>query len=269
METAKLEQNPIAWHGQDPYTEEETLRLRRSCEMLREDAEQAAVGRRYDVLDVGCGIGPLRQWLPAARFRITGIDMNPHAVETAKQHYDSCLLLDGEQEWPLPAASLDAVHAGAILEHVINWHGPLNQANRTLRDGGLLVASVPNLCYWKSLKRMLRFKQPHWLTQMKHVHGYTLTFLRELIELHGFEITALEADRVNLPLLRDRPWVLRKCAAIGSVFVLSARLVRRVRVEDRDLAYKFPAHTPVGLRSIEVLSTGEERGTAGADSDHG
>lgn len=244
--------NATAWHGDKPYDAKETIRLRRACELLRE-LLPATPGRRRDVLDVGCGIGPLRPFLPAEEFRIVGLEISAQAAELARQNYDACEVCDAEQPWPIEPASVDGVHAGAVMEHVLDWHAPLNHANRVLRDDGLIVIAVPNLRYWKEIRRLIRGRQPHWLRCMKHVHAYTPTFLKELVGIHGFAPVAVEADRVNLPLLpRKSRWVRRRFAGWGSVLILAARLVRRVRVEDRDRAADFPNHKPVACRSIEI-----------------
>ncbi len=241
-------------HGDAPYDREESVRLERACEAFRRHAECPGSGRRYRILDVGCGIGPLRRWLPAERFEIVGLDRLADAVAIAREHYDECKVADLERDWPVEPASFDGVHAGAFLEHVADWHGPLNQANRALRQEGLIVASVPNLRYWKEIRRLIRGGQPHWLKDVQHLHAYTPRFLCELISLHGFKVVDLQADRVNLPLLKwcDR-WLARRLAGIGSVLIVSARLQRRVRIEDEALKASFPNHRPVALRSIEVL----------------
>jgi len=245
--------NAPAWHADQPYDEKESVRLVRACELFSRHAEGQAGNRRYALLDVGCGVGPLRRWLPADRFRIVGLEISEAAAAVARETYDACEVCDVEGAWPVEAGGFDGVHAGAVLEHVLDWHAPLNHANTALRDGGLLVIAVPNLRYWKEIRRLIRGRQPHWLRDMKHVHGYTPKFLCELVGLHGFEIAAMEADRVNLPLLPKRSaWVRRRFARLGSVLILSARRVRPARVEDHGRAGEFPNHKPVGCRSIEV-----------------
>ena len=77
----------------------------------------------------------------------------------AARNYDKCEVADIEEPWPVEPASFDGLHAGAILEHVVNWHAPLNSANRALRDDGLIVVSVPNLRYWKEVRKLIVGKQ--------------------------------------------------------------------------------------------------------------
>jgi SAM-dependent methyltransferase len=243
-----------AWHAEKPYDRKEIIRLVKACELIRRHCEDLWAGRRYDLLDVGCGVGPMREWLPAERFNITGLEISETAAAAARENYDACEVADVEATWPVEPAGFDGIHAGAILEHVADWHAPLNHANTALRDGGLLVVAVPNLRYWKEIRRLIRGRQPHWLTDVQHLHGYTPKFLTTLVSLHGFEVFSLEADRVNLPLLPNRSrWVTRRFAGIGSVLILAGRLTRRVRVEDDSRADEFPNHKPVALRSIEIM----------------
>ena len=244
-----------AWHGDKPYDDKELVRLELACHSVREHAAELGLDRPYELLDLGCGVGPLRPWLGPEEFRITGLELSAEAAEAARANYDACEVCDVESPWPIGPASLDGVHAGAILEHVIDWNAPLNHANRCLRDAGLLVAAVPNLRHWKEIRKLIVGKQPHWIRSMAHLHAYTPRFLRELVTMHGFEVTRMEADMVKLPLLSDRwRWVRRVFAGIGSVLILTARLGRRVRVEDAAKAWQFPDHKRLGKRFIEVPS---------------
>lgn len=242
-----------AWHGENPYDDKEVVRLERAAALIREDADARRLSRPL-VLDIGCGIGPLRRWLPADRFEIAGLEWSEDAARVSRGHYDRCLVGSVEARWPFDDAVADAIHAGAILEHVFDWHAPLNEANRVLRDGSRLVVSVPNLRYWKEIKRLIRGKQPHWMSEMLHIHAYTPRFLQNLLILHGFAIDVVEADRVNFPLLpKNALWVKRRFAGFGSVLIVAAKKVRRVQVEDRSRAARYPKSKDVGMRSIEVL----------------
>jgi SAM-dependent methyltransferase len=239
-----------AWHGEQEYDPKEMVRLEKCCRAIR-DHSNGSEGR-YRLLDVGCGVGPLRTWLGEDGFDITGLELSESAAAIAADRYDRCFVGDVEQRWSVDDAAMDGVHAGAVLEHVVDWHGPLNEANRVLVDGGLLVVAVPNLGYWKERKRLLLGRYPHWTKDMGHLHVYTAGFLRELLTVHGFEVRSLQADRLNLPLLPEGDWFCGKLAGWGSVLIAEAVLARRTRVEDESKAHRFPTANPVALRSIEV-----------------
>lgn len=253
LDKAKQQLNAAAWHGEEPYNADESIRLEMACDAFRHDAESLPAGEVYRLLDVGCGVGPLRRWLAEGRFHITGLDISEQAAEIARANYDECLVGDVEADWPFQQGSFHGVHAGAILEHVVDWNAPLNQANRCLRDRGVLVASVPNLRYWKEVRKLVMGKQPHWIRCMMHLHAYTPSFFRRLVEVHGFRVVTTEADRVNLPLFSNRSrWVRRRFASIGSVLVVTARLGQRVRIEDIARLGQFPEHRQVDKHFIEV-----------------
>jgi 2-polyprenyl-3-methyl-5-hydroxy-6-metoxy-1,4-benzoquinol methylase len=243
-----------AWKDEG-YSSEESLRLEKACELVRREAQSQSLGRPFEVLDVGCGVGPLRTWLPADDFRLHGIDLSAEAAAIARGHYNTCHAGDVEDAWPFAAASMDVVHAGAVLEHVIDWHAPLNHANRVLRDGGLLVVSVPNLRYWKEIFRLVRGRLPLWMSLMGHLHAYTPQFLAKLLTIHGFRVFDVEADRLGIRWLpRHWRWPTRWFAGFGASVILAARLQRRVRVEDQKESHRYPHFRAVGLRSIEIAA---------------
>jgi 2-polyprenyl-3-methyl-5-hydroxy-6-metoxy-1,4-benzoquinol methylase len=247
--------NKSAWHAEDGYDEGERVRLSRACEFIQTHAPHATCDdRQCAVLDIGCGVGPLREWLGSDRFNITGMEISPEAAAEARNRYDACLVADIETAWPVEAETFDAVHAGAVMEHVLDWHAPLNHAGAALRVGGVLVVSVPSLRNWSEIKRLIKGRQPHWIADVKHLHAYTPRFLTELLRIHGFELIGMEADKVRLPLLpAKKRWVCQRFAAWGSVLIVAAALVEHVRVEDGARKDEFKRTESVGLRSIRVL----------------
>jgi SAM-dependent methyltransferase len=253
MASRKENLNEKAWHGDQDYDPKEMIRLVKACAEITAEADGRGISAGYRVLDVGCGIGPLYRWLDTRRFHITGVDISAEAIDIVRQRYAEGQIVDIEKDWPFPADAFDAIHAGAVMEHVRDWHHPLNQANRVLKPGGLLVVSVPNLRYWKEVRRLLTGRQPHWMRDMLHLHAYTPTYLSSLLKAHGFDVASLQADRVNLPLLPDNAWVTRTFARWGSVLIAVARKSRSVRVEDQSLAHAFPGAKPVpSVRAIEI-----------------
>ena len=110
--------NKSAWHAEDGYDEGERVRLSRACEFIQTHAPHATCDdRQCAVLDIGCGVGPLREWLGSDRFNITGMEISPEAAAEARNRYDACLVADIETAWPVEAETFDAVHAGAKHTH--------------------------------------------------------------------------------------------------------------------------------------------------------
>ena len=99
-----------------------------------------------DVLEVGCGSGTFTVLMAARGHRVTGIDIDPSYVETAKQRvakFSGCRVACGDAtaaDWP---ERFDTVVALDVVEHIEDDHAFLRRLARVLRPGGKLVVKVP------------------------------------------------------------------------------------------------------------------------------
>ena len=110
------------------------------------------IGRKYDVLDVGCAAGGQCSVWAEQNHRVHGIDVNGPLVETAKKkaveaQQEIDYQLGSATELPWPDQSMDICIAMELLEHVASWHECLRELTRVLRPGGALFASTTStLC---------------------------------------------------------------------------------------------------------------------------
>lgn len=235
------------------YNHDERIRFEKGSRIVRD----LTAGRMppVTVLDAACGSGLLGDYLAGDRFRLWGLELSPQLVAEAAQRFERIVRHDLDEPWPLEDESVDVVFAGAVLEHIFDYHAFINEANRVLKPGGLFHVQVPNLGCWREVRRLLLRKLPHWLKDMQHVHGWTLSWLSKLLDAHGFEIADRECDRLVLPLIRKlrcRP-LERLFAGWGSVLLVTGRKLTRRVVVDRFLAAVYPHHRKLGVRWIEVL----------------
>lgn len=105
-----------------------------------------------DVLDLGCGTGELARATAAAGMRVTAVDISPQMLRLGAD-------LDprGTVEWvqldpkwrslPFKPATFDAVVAASVLEYVEQPSAVLGDCVRTLRPGGFIMFTVPNLAH--------------------------------------------------------------------------------------------------------------------------
>ena len=107
-------------------------------------------GRR--VLDVGCSQGIVAILLARERFEITGIDIQPEAIEHARQALAaepeavqaSAQFIVGDILDPdLELEPFDTVVAGEILEHLTQPERLVERCWHLLRDKGRLIVTVP------------------------------------------------------------------------------------------------------------------------------
>ena len=98
-----------------------------------------------DVLDIGCGAGPLSEKLVERGARVSGFDQSAAMVEIARRRLGSTVDLrvaDLADPLPYDDDSFDVACASLVLHYLRDWVAPLSEIRRVLRPGGRLVASV-------------------------------------------------------------------------------------------------------------------------------
>ncbi|WP_152191970.1 class I SAM-dependent methyltransferase [Georgenia satyanarayanai] len=97
------------------------------------------------ILDAGCGSGPLAAELVTRGADVTGFDNSPAMIELARRRLGRTVPLTvHDLSHPLPFAddTFDDVAASLVLHYVQDWDAPLAEIRRVLKPGGRLVASV-------------------------------------------------------------------------------------------------------------------------------
>jgi SAM-dependent methyltransferase len=156
------------------------------------------------LLDFGCGSGAYLERMRGLGWDVIGIDISPHGVEAARRR--GIPAYQGVLPHPaVPFASVDVLNFGAVLEHVHDPHQLIAAARATVKPGGLLVFSVPNLASWG-----FRFFGPAWwpLELPRHLLHFTPATIRKLVKKHDLELLALKqpphSNWMRLSLERSR-----------------------------------------------------------------
>lgn len=98
-----------------------------------------------DVLDIGCGAGPLAERLTQRGARVSGFDSSARMIEIARKRLDDNVDLqvaDLAEPLPYDDDSFDVACASLVLHYLADWLDALSEIKRVLRPGGRLVASV-------------------------------------------------------------------------------------------------------------------------------
>ena len=138
------------------------------------------------VLEVGCGDGELGRLLRSRGHRVTGIELVHEAAERARARLDRVVTADVERDgFPFPSASFDAIVFADVLEHLVDPWRVLREAVEVLAEGGVVVASIPNVQNWDVLRRLLRGRwdyRARGILDFGHLRFFTLSTIRALFE---------------------------------------------------------------------------------------
>ena len=140
------------------------------------------------VLDVGCGYATTTSRIQARANRVTGIEQDPTALETARRLLHSVVEAD-LTDLPAVRAALgqsrfDVIVFGDVLEHVAWPNRVLRSYMSFLEPGGRILISVPNIGLWSVRLGHLfgRFDyQETGVLDRTHLRFFTLKSVRALL----------------------------------------------------------------------------------------
>ena len=209
------------------------LRIEPCLRMLRE--EQARQGRRLAVLDVGCGEGTVSQLFLRGGHQVYGVDLVPEFAAAAIDKGIEARTADVSREGlPFGAGEIDAIYAGALIEHLYDPEFFLRECRRVLKEGGIVILTTPNIASLTSRLRMLLGWGPKFYTSALswefggHVRIFTAGTLRQILQENGFRLEEMVSNLVSFIPTRHtrRPWSVtlgRWLPSLGEVLIVKAR----------------------------------------------
>jgi len=152
------------------------------------------------VLDIGCGEGTLGKLLKANlgdKVIITGCDISKTALKIARMYYSNVHELDIEVNGLIKMfyeQKFDYVVLLEVLEHLFKPENVLKQVDIILKGDGFLIASFPNIAWYKYRIDMLRghFPKNYLLYPGEHIQNFTLHSFYKLLREAGF--SSIEID---------------------------------------------------------------------------
>ena len=141
---------------------------------------------RGELLDVAAGSGLAAEALAAQGWTVTALDLSPELVSQIRARPGvHCALQHDLSSGSLPfeGASMEAVFAGEIIEHLVDTRRFLDEIHRVLRPGGLLVVTTPNLASFENRVRLLFGVYPAWLEYELSSQGHVPSILDAATEI--------------------------------------------------------------------------------------
>ncbi len=146
------------------------------------------------ILDVGCAAGlmgaAIKKMMPSAI--VHGIERTPSARVKASEQLDHVFDTDLNVALPPLGSLYDCIVCADILEHLIDPWTTLQELSKVLTPAGVLVASIPNLRYYKVLRDLLwrgRFTyREYGVMDATHLRFFTIYEMKKLFQGAGFEL---------------------------------------------------------------------------------
>lgn len=136
------------------------------------------------LLDVGAGTGIfLAEAHRSGKWELTGLEPNHDAAQYIKNHLQVPVIEERFNQAEIAPGSFDVITMWNVLEHFDHPIAELRKANSLLKEGGLLVCSIPNL---NSLEA--RVFGPYWLgwDLPRHLYQFPLDVLEKILAELGF-----------------------------------------------------------------------------------
>ncbi len=165
------------------------------------------------VLDVGCSTGVLgRQIKQAMGAAVTGIEMDQSMARIAEGVLDKvyCLDIDKEEMTTIFKNDVfDCIIFADVLEHTRDPWNILKQFLTLLKHDGYVIASIPNVRHFSTIKELL-FKgnwpyRERGIHDKSHLRFFTLNNITELFEGAGLEVLTIRR-KFRLFERRSRKW---------------------------------------------------------------
>ncbi len=151
------------------------------------------------ILDVGCSAGVMGAALRARGHEVTGIELDPGLVASAKAVLDH--VVEGDIESLAAADALaderyDCIVFADVLEHLRDPWSVVRWASQRVAPGGSMVVSVPNVrhakTFWTLAVRRRWPYDPVGIFDRTHLRFFARANLAELVEGTGFDITEVQ-----------------------------------------------------------------------------
>jgi SAM-dependent methyltransferase len=236
-ETAFPEMRDFFANCHRTFVEDPVIReMRRHLQQL-----EGTLGAPGSLLDVGAGTGIFmhlareRGWIPE------GIDICPLTAQKAAEEFGLRITVGPFEDQHFDGRRFDAASMLDVLEHVLDPLATLRKVHSLLRPGAAITIAVPNQ---RCLLTLLvgayaRLGGPASRSLLgrlyvpPHLHYFTPTTLRRMVETVGFRIVGIQQGsvylgryRMSLAMRAPLEIVLAAGAAVGMNARLSVLAIR-------------------------------------------
>lgn len=150
------------------------------------------------VLEIGCGLGGFRNYLPTT-CEYWGVDPHAPSQSSSSCQSNKVMFLTGTYEevcQKIPNRFFDLVICNDVIEHMAKPEQFLESIKAKLSDGGVIIGSIPNVRHLRILGQILLYKDWHYtdwgILDRTHLRFFTMKSFRRMVVQAGYEIVTLK-----------------------------------------------------------------------------
>lgn len=163
-------------------------------------------GEKGLFLEIGCGTGWLCALAQEMGWQAIGVDISLNACLASRRTWNIPILCSDSHSLPFKSNTFRLVVLCHVLEHLYSPRQVLCEVYRVLGRGGWVALEVPNA---DSLGRQVyRHLWNSW-DLPRHLHHFTPTTLRRLMEQAGFQKIRIQSAHYE-PFILTTRWLPRK-----------------------------------------------------------
>lgn len=148
------------------------------------------------ILDIGCANGDFSEPLVKKGYDCYGLELMDEAIKESADKGIKVIKGSFIEKFPYNNNLFDIVFAGEVIEHTTNDDKFLQEINRVLKPGGLIVLTTPNLVSFGNRLLILFGKLPRFAYAEFHYRIYNQELIKKKIRNTGFKITKIESSYV-------------------------------------------------------------------------
>ena len=138
-------------------------------------------GNGLSALDVGCREGHQSELLKERGYHVKSIDI--------EKTYDDCIVMDANKPLDFENECFDLVWCSEVIEHLEDPIAFAYEVRRVLKNGGQLLLTTPNSCFWLYKIFGLFGVSPKQMQNPTHLHFFHIEDIKRIFpegELFGF-----------------------------------------------------------------------------------
>jgi 2-polyprenyl-3-methyl-5-hydroxy-6-metoxy-1,4-benzoquinol methylase len=198
------------------------------------------------LLDLGPSNGELGEAVRDQFSHTTCIELDAGCLPALRTRFDDAIIADLQTLSDLPG-DYDAIVMADVLEHLHDQRAILDRVRRSIRPGGHLFISVPNIANL-TIRLGLLFGffiyRDRGILDETHVRFYTFSTIRRALEDAGFHVERTRGSSIPLrlivghfmsgALLRFAEWLIARMTQLWkALFAYQIIMVARPAEDDR------------------------------------